>query len=221
MSDESPAAISRRDFIRIMGQSIFALTILSQLTPALGGSCGHCDGEPECDQPGESDGTCGSIFCLGGDSDGGCGNGEKDNHCGSNDVDENCSPPCSDSSYDVDNDCGGTDKTSDSSCGDCDDSHETDDNCPNDLVEDPDDLCGHPHNYGGDEDDHCDAAGEEDSYCGTYDMCYQVPLYDWTDHDQGCCESDASHEPDNSNNTRPIGGCSEDHAAPEWHYSGD
>lgn len=208
-TDESGKKIvTRREFVRTVGKSIFMLTALAQVGPAFAQAPCYCEGEPECDAPGEHDGTCGWL----GDADGGCGEGEEDNHCGSSsDTDDNCEPPCSDA-YDSDGSCNmGGDETDDS-CGDCDDNHDTDSNCS--VNNDPDDLCGHPHYVGGEEDDNCSATGNADSFCGTYNFDYQFGS--WTDTDQHC---GVNGDTDNSNDDRTAG-CTNDTNSPEWHFSG-
>jgi hypothetical protein len=206
----------RREFIKRVGAFVFSLTLLSQAKPLLASCDGECDGTPpdtSCDSPGESDGSCGWW-----DGDGGCGAGERDNNCGdstSRDTDQNCEPPCSDT-YDPDGDCNMLGDSNDASCGDCDDNHDTDNNCARPAPgDDADNLCGHPHNIGLDEDDNCTTTHGPDSYCGTYSFDYQWfgPI---TDTDQACCKTDG--DIDNQDDDR-TGGCGNDHNKPEWHYS--
>jgi hypothetical protein len=209
MTDRKEQPLGRRSFLKTLGGGIFAFTILSVAKSAMGSTCcGYCDGEPDCDAPGEWDGTCGWL----GDNDGGCGNGQKDNNCGApNDPDDNCSPPCSDS-HDVDGSCGQQGEP-DYSCGDCDDSHDTDDACG--INGDPDDLCGHPHYMGLDEDNNCTSTSESDAFCGTYTLAYIVGG-SATDTDQSCNVGVPSNDGTYFDRNH---GC-DDRNAPEWHYSG-
>lgn len=98
----------------------------------------------------------------------------------------------------------------DNACGDCDDNHDTDQSCGKALIvgqpaRDRDELCGHPHYFGGNEDQRCGKSASatpginySDEGCGTHNPVYTFPGA-WTDPDsnKGNLQENGTVDPDN------------------------
>lgn len=173
---------SRRQFIRRVGGSIFAIKLVDIIDgsshEALAAACGTPGPAPF----GEADLLC-SIFIA-------------DNNCGVSQLPNN--------KKDHDQYCLSLISTAaDNSCGDCDDKHDADQHCGGTLPNgqtDADEMCGHQSNIGGDQDGTCSAT-TADSGCGTHNHVYgPLPFEDPDQHcvgtntDQNCSKmaSDAT-----------------------------
>lgn len=115
-----------------------------------------------------------------------CGNGNSDSACSATLNDGNCFiKQLPGSAKDPDQNCSATSVDRDQSCGDCDDHHESDEHCSSSLKgggADPDEMCGHAHVFGLDEDNNC-SKSVPDVGCGVHNTSYA-----WTpnDPDQHC-----------------------------------
>jgi len=157
-------------------------------------SCSSLNNDESCNSaPGDYDQSCSSS-----NNDEACGQGstqsptgkDPDATCSSTNSDEGCSiSQVPAPSNDGDQNCNATNADADQACGDCDDNHDSDEHCGRPLngATDADDLCGHQHWVGHDEDDTCSAT-TSDQGCGTH-----TTVYGGTDDDpdQHCVNGNA------------------------------
>ncbi|MEN6405350.1 MAG: hypothetical protein ABFC77_02650 [Thermoguttaceae bacterium] len=181
---------SRRTFIRRVGKSIIAISVVDILfghpSPAFACGEGACDAS--CGTSYSADENCG----VNNDPDNNCGmlpQQSNDANCGkpsvspsNTDTDQTCVPESSDSDancsiaqmpsngLDVDESCNNQGGDPDQSCGDCNDNHQTDEHC--NQGGDPDDLCGHQSLYGWMNTDGACSASVPDVGCGDHSTSY-------------------------------------------------
>lgn len=173
-SENSDKAQSRRQFIRRVGGAVFAINLVDVVDgsshEALAAACGTGGNAPF----GESDIGCGVGIYPAMATDQNCGVSQFPNK--GKDADQYCTlnvlnPLVTDP---------------DKACGDCDDKHSADQHCGKKLdngQNDPDEMCGHQSNIGGDQDNNC-SEKVADVGCGTHDHVYGGDP--WKDPDQHC-----------------------------------
>ncbi len=199
---------SRRTFIRRVGKSVLAISVVDIVFghPRTAYACGEgvsdatCgtsySSDANCGVSGDPDNNCGPAAAqsndmnCGGASSGGAPVGgpsdtDVDEACASNSIDDNCSIGQNPTAgHDVDQSCTASFGDGDNSCGDCNDNHENDENCG--VGTDPDDLCGHQHLYGFLTEDAACSATVPDVGCGDHDTSYSPIGLPVNDPDQHC-----------------------------------
>ena len=200
---------TRREFIKLIGKSLFTMTILSTCPTKLFATGGDndCSSSPPDINCGNSAGNHDEACEYGVDTDNNCSptnsgansNADVDNSCGANEPDESCEIfSTNSSSYKKEEDehCSSSLPLGevDNCCGDCDDNHDSDSHCGvYNGVEDQDQLCGHTSWAYHNEDQSC-GNGTNDEGCGTHDTTYGGAD---TDTDNNC---NSGGDPDNNNN---------------------
>jgi len=204
---------TRREFIKLIGKSLFAMTILSTCPTKLfaTNNDNDCSSSPPDTNCGNSAGNHDEACEYGVDVDNNCSptnsgansNADVDNSCGANEPDESCEIfSTNSSSYKKEEDehCSSSLPLGevDNCCGDCDDNHDSDSHCGvYNGVEDQDQCCGHTHvggwfNY--DKDQAC-GSGIRDEGCGVHNTTYGISS---SDTDNNCNPN--SGDPDDLNN---------------------
>jgi hypothetical protein len=168
---------SRRQFIRRVGQFVLSVVVVDVVTTtnpvfAVDPNCNQLLPDANCNATDNPDEHCGIE-------------NDQDQSCTTTSQDENCHITTA-QDHDKDQNCTATNNHADAACGDPDPAHDTDEHCgkqgPGQPV-DTDQLCGHQHFVGIDNDDNCSAT-VQDVGCGKHKAVYNPIAAN--DDDQYC-----------------------------------